>query len=243
MSLYMESPCFIDIAKYMLGMTDKISDLVNKEPHIQACIKLLDAAEKGEVVILTANLTNSECQHLDGLVTAEMRRLFRSILTSGRIVKLVTDSVFISERAQELRWIHNIALSGADAHHLATALEAGCEEFITYDNGFLKQKEKIRALGIGVVKGHESHFLPVEPPAEQPVIRATPDESVQPELFDYPVSDDDEQSSAEESDTELTDWPSPEDLPEEEKRKAADEGGPDLKVKQGRKFALGEDEV
>jgi predicted nucleic acid-binding protein len=168
MSLYMESSCFIDIAKYKLGMTDKISDLANKEPHIQACIKLLDAAEKGEVVILTANITNSECQHLDGLVTAEMRRLFRSILTSGKIVKLVTDTVFISERAQELRWVHDIALSGADAHHLATALESGCEEFITYDNGFLKKKDKIHALGIRPIKGHESQFLPVEPPPEVP---------------------------------------------------------------------------
>ncbi len=168
MSLYMESPCFIDVAKYKLGMTNSIDDLANKEPHIQACIKLLDAAEKGDVVILTANLTNSECQHLDGLYTAEMRRLFRSILTSGKIVKLVTDTVFISERAQELRWVHGINLSGADAHHLATALEAGCAEFITYDNGFLKQKEKIRALGIRVIKGYESNSLPLDPPPERP---------------------------------------------------------------------------
>ncbi|HXQ71465.1 MAG TPA: hypothetical protein VN844_13300 [Pyrinomonadaceae bacterium] len=73
MSIYMESPCFIDVAKYKLGMQGSIDDLVNKEPHIQACIKLLDAAERGEITILTANLTNSECQHLDGLVTAEMR--------------------------------------------------------------------------------------------------------------------------------------------------------------------------
>lgn len=185
MSLYMESPCFIDIAKYQLGMQNSIDDLANKEPHIQACIKLLDAAEKGQVVILTANLTNSECQHLDGLVTAEMRRLFRSILTSGKIVRLVTDTVFISERAQELRWVHDIRLSGADAHHLATALEAGCEEFITYDNGFLKQKEKIRALGIRVVKGHESLFLPVEPP-DRPVqpVAANVQEEGQGGLFE-----------------------------------------------------------
>lgn len=184
MSLYMESSCFIDIAKYQLEMKDQIDDLENKEPHIQACIKLLDAAKRNEVVILTANLTNSECQHLDGLVTAEMRRLFRSILTSGKIVRLVTDSVFISERAQELRWIHDIALSGADAHHLATALEAGCEEFITYDKGFLKKKEKISALGIRAIKGHESHYLPVEPPPEPPAPVAHLPEG-QSGLFDH----------------------------------------------------------
>jgi len=182
MSLYMESSCFIDIAKYQLEMKDQIDDLVNKEPHIQACIKLLDAAQRNEVVILTANLTNSECQHLDGLVTAEMRRLFRSILTSGKIVRLVTDTVFISERAQELRWIHDIALSGADAHHLATALEAGCEEFITYDNGFLKKKEKIRALGIRVITGDDSHFLPFEPP---PPVSAAPSPEGQGGLFNH----------------------------------------------------------
>lgn len=67
MSLYMESSSIIDVAKYKMDMQSSIDAFEKKEPHILACIALLEAAERGEIEVLTANLTNSECQHLDGL--------------------------------------------------------------------------------------------------------------------------------------------------------------------------------
>jgi predicted nucleic acid-binding protein len=187
MSLYMESSSIIDVAKYKLDMKETIDDLEKKEPHIVACIELLEAAERNEIEVLTANLTNSECQHLDGVHDEEVQRLFRSLLTSGKVIKLVTDSVFVSERAQELRWTHDIRLRGADAHHLATAIEAGCDEFITFDDDFLDKRDKIAPL-IRVVEGHRSNYLPVaEAPTPEP-ISDEPDTR----LFDFMTGDTEE---------------------------------------------------
>jgi predicted nucleic acid-binding protein len=175
MSLYMDSCSIIEVAKYKMDMTGSIDAFERKEPHILACIALLEAAERGEIDVLTANLTNSECQHLDGLHDEEVRRLFRSLLTSGKVIKIVTDSVFISERAQELRWTYGINLRGADAHHLATAIESGCEEFITFDDDFLGKQELIAPL-IRVIEGHRSNYLP-SADQPRPVIASEPADS------------------------------------------------------------------
>lgn len=155
----MESCCFIDAAKYQLGRKDSIDHLDEKEEHIKYCIKMLEAAERGFLRLLTGSLTISECSHLSGATDDEVKRLFRSILSSGRVVKLVTDSIFIAERARDLRWNHNIRLSGADATHVATALEAGCEEFITYDSRIHKYASEIEKLGIRVIKAYETKLL------------------------------------------------------------------------------------
>jgi predicted nucleic acid-binding protein len=173
MSLYMESCCFIDLAKYQLGLKQTIDDLAKKESHIQGCIKILDAASKGQLRVETANITISECQHLKGVVTPEIKRLFRSILSSGKIVHIITDSIFISERAQELRWTYDINLSGADAHHVASALEANCEEFITFDRKIRSNAAKIATLGLRVATGDQTQLLPPEPPPNKPKVSAS----------------------------------------------------------------------
>jgi predicted nucleic acid-binding protein len=161
----MESCCFIDVAKYTLERKDSISDLADREGHIQHCIKILEAAKNGELRLFTANLTISECQHLDGFIDDEVKRLFRSVLTSGRIVQIITDSIFIAEQARDLRWKHQICLSGADSHHVSTALEAGCEEFITFDSKILKNADKLKRLGLRVIKADETHLLPKGKPS------------------------------------------------------------------------------
>lgn len=178
----MESCCVIDVAKYTLDRKESIDNLADKEEHIQYCIKLLEAAKKGQIRLHTANLTISECQHLDGVFNEEIQRLFRAVLSSGRIFQIVTDSVFISERAQDLRWNHNIFLSGADAHHIATALEAGCEEFITSDNKILKYADEIKKLGMRVIKANETRLLPKET-SDDELAELSDSETVQGDLF------------------------------------------------------------
>jgi len=177
MSLYMESCCFIDVAKYTLERKDSIGDLADREDHIQHCVKILEAAKQRELRLFTANLTISECQHLDGFIDDEVKRLFRSILTSGRVVEIVTDSIFIAEQARDLRWKHGICLSGADSHHVSTALEAGCEEFITYDGKILKNAEKLKTLGLSVIRANETRLLGKEKRESEPKI-------IQDGLFD-----------------------------------------------------------
>jgi hypothetical protein len=172
--LYMDSCCVIDVAKYTLGHKDKISALEEKEKHIQYCIKILKAAENGDMRVLTALLTISECKHLDGYIDDEVKRLFRSILSSGRVIKIITDNIFIGELDRDLLWEHDIHLSGADSTHIASALYAGCEEFVTWDGitkkkSILGQAEKIKKLGLRVITADQTRLLPrryIEPPDE-----------------------------------------------------------------------------
>jgi predicted nucleic acid-binding protein len=184
MSLYMDSCCFIDVTKYDLGHKGIIDHLAEKEDHIKACIQMLDAAEKGNLRVLTGNITISECQHLSGFVDDEVKRLFHKILTSGRVVRIVADSIFIAERARSLMWDHAIRLGGADAHHIATALEANCTEFITSDNGILKWAAEIEKLRLKVIKADESKQLAALLARPQPQTGSSASVSGQGGLFD-----------------------------------------------------------
>jgi hypothetical protein len=68
----------------------------------------------------------------------------------------------IAESARDLRWVHDMSLKGADAIHLASALDRSCEEFITLDNriGRIKNKEKFAALGLRLIEGRATTCLP-----------------------------------------------------------------------------------
>jgi hypothetical protein len=118
--LYMDSTCFIDMAKEEVGTLPKTRD-----NDVWFCKKLLEAHRDGQVRIYTAILTVAECQHADGVCDGRVQRLFKSMLTSGQYVFLVQDTVIIADKARNLRWIHGLALSGADSLHVASALELG----------------------------------------------------------------------------------------------------------------------
>jgi len=169
--LYMESCCVIDVVKYRLNHKHLISDLEAREQHILYCMKMLEAAKFGDLRVLTANLTISECKHLDGYIDDEVKRLFRSILSSGRVIRIITDNIFIGELSRDLLWEHDIHLRGADSTHIASALYAKCEEFVTWDGRIMKQAEKIQKLGLRVISADQTKLLPrhyIEPPDEAP---------------------------------------------------------------------------
>jgi len=93
--------------------------------------------ETTEPVIVTGQkamtLTIAESRRADGAPTEEVKRLFNSILVSGKVVLLTQMTQTIAERARDLHWDHGINLGGADAIHVATALTVGCSEFLTFD--------------------------------------------------------------------------------------------------------------
>jgi predicted nucleic acid-binding protein len=94
--------------------------------------KLLEAARDKEVEAYTSVLTISECTHVgEQNITDDVKTNFSAILMSGQYVRLVQTTPFIGEDARDLRWTHGIALRGADAIHIASALDRKCEEFIT----------------------------------------------------------------------------------------------------------------
>ena len=81
---------------------------------------------------------------------------------SGQYVKLVQLTPFIATDARDLLWKHNIVLRGADAIHIASALDRKCEEFITMDEQAKKMAAKatLAQLGLRVIRASETTCLP-----------------------------------------------------------------------------------
>lgn len=90
---------------------------------------------------------------------------FRKMLTSGRGVLLVAPDLFTAERARDLLWVDGINCGGgADAIHIATALEQGCEEFLTTNTNKGPAKPeaaaKLAKLNLRVIQGIQTGVLP-----------------------------------------------------------------------------------
>jgi predicted nucleic acid-binding protein len=107
-----------------------------RQRDVWHCRQLLLAARDGHLTVYTSTLTIAECQHSgDGTGTApkEARDLYHRFLMSGQFVVLVQLTPFVAASARDLRWNHGISLRGADAVHLASALDRRCVEFMTSD--------------------------------------------------------------------------------------------------------------
>lgn len=154
--VYMDACCFIDLAKGNLAKQTK-----DREQDIWHVKQLLKAAEAREIVVFSSILSVAECSHAEGNCDEKVQQLFDSILTSGRVVTLTQCTIFTAEKARSLLWDHGIKLKGADAIHIASALETGCVEFLTSDQrGPAKYSEQIEALGLKVVPARETCRLP-----------------------------------------------------------------------------------
>jgi hypothetical protein len=155
--VYMDSTCFIDMAKKAVGVLPETRD-----DDVWFCKKLLEAHRDSQIQIFTAILTIAECQHADGIYNTNVQKLFKSMLTSGQFVFLVQDTVIIADKARNLKWTHDLPFKGADSLHIASALEMGCSEFLTTDDRILSRAEEILRLGIRVIHPHETSLLPDE---------------------------------------------------------------------------------
>jgi predicted nucleic acid-binding protein len=160
--IYIDTTCFVDLAKGHIGARTEDG----REKDIWHTKKLLEASRNGDVEIYTSTLTIAECQHVgDGSkIPDEVKRLFRSILTSGKVVILIQPEIFVAERARDLRWNDGINLRGADALHVASALEVNCAEFLTndFEDSDREAKSKIETLGLRVIRPHETSMLPAK---------------------------------------------------------------------------------
>lgn len=135
---------------------DRINDLW----YTEECLK---AALAGEIEVVTSVLTIAECRRArqDKPANAEMKRILRAVLASGKIFHLAEVTQAIAERARDLEWQSGINLKGADAIHVATALVTGCKEFFTSDGrGPLNNADKILALGLKVIRPADTLLLP-----------------------------------------------------------------------------------
>lgn len=153
--VYMDSCCYIELALQSIGRHDS-----GREDDLWHLKELLNAAFDGEIESLTATLSIAECAHAKGDISDDVKTLFKKFLTSGRYVLLIQDSVLVAERARNLRWVHGLALSGADAIHIASALELKCDEFLTWDERLLAKATELEALALPVRVPHDTACLP-----------------------------------------------------------------------------------
>jgi predicted nucleic acid-binding protein len=158
--IYLESCPIIDVIK---GRT-RIALTPDRENDIWFTEQSLRAALDGELEVVTSMLTIAEVRRakVDEPPTSEMKRIIRSVLTSGKIFHLAEVTQTIAERARDLEWEDEInSLKGADSIHIATALKTGCKEFFTSDGrGPLKNATKIAALGLRVIRPADTLLLP-----------------------------------------------------------------------------------
>jgi predicted nucleic acid-binding protein len=152
----MDSCCFIELALKTLGKHEAA-----REDDLWHLKELLNASFDGEIEVLTATLSIAECAHAKGDVSDDVKSLFKRFLTSGRYILLVQDSILVAERARNLRWVHGLALSGADAIHIASALELKCDEFLTWDNKLHANVTALEALTLPVRFPHDTTCLPM----------------------------------------------------------------------------------
>lgn len=157
--IYIETSPLIDAIKGRVNLPltqDRKDDLWYTETSMRA-------AFDGQPEVVTSMLTIAECRRArqDKPPTDEMKRVIRSVLTSGKIFNLAEVTQSIAELARDLEWEHEINLKGADALHVATAIKTGCKEFYTSDaRGPLNNAAKIESLGLKVIRPAQSLLLP-----------------------------------------------------------------------------------
>ena len=156
--IYIDTSCFIDLVSVEVGAT--IED--GRDGEVDMLKRIFKAHEEGAIEIFTSVLTIAECRYpKGGNLTDETKRIIRSVFESGKVVHLVEPTIFISEAARDLKWEHDISkMGGADAIHLATAIDRKCVEFLTVEQKVLDQIGKINKLGITPLLPSKTTVLP-----------------------------------------------------------------------------------
>jgi len=161
--VYIDACYYIDVAQGRHA--------VNVDParlsHLPYLEGMLLASGDGVIEVWASTLIIAECLYVDGqldTVPEAVRQTFQSLLTSGSFVKLQAVDFFIAERSRDLRWVDEVrGLRGADAIHVATALELGCDEFITSNRskGPLQgdTPKKLNDLGLRVIQAPDTQVL------------------------------------------------------------------------------------
>jgi predicted nucleic acid-binding protein len=158
--IYSDANPIIEFAKWAKKTHDPL-----REPDMLMMQKLLQAANNEDISLFTSSISVAECVAAGDDWSIDVQEFFIGVLGSGRMFKLVQDTIFVAEQARDLRWKHNIKLSGMDAIHVASAIEAQCTEFLTWDRGINKIKSQLKAKflasqGIAAITPSMTKLLP-----------------------------------------------------------------------------------
>jgi predicted nucleic acid-binding protein len=158
--IYSDANPIIELAKLSKGTHD-----LTRASDLDFLQKILAAANNKDIELFTSSISIAECVAAGDDWGPDVQKFFMGTLTSGRMFKLVQDSIFIAEQARDLRWKHDLRLKSADAIHVASAIDAQCTEFLTWDTDISKPKvaDKIKVLsnfGIAVITPMQTKLLP-----------------------------------------------------------------------------------
>lgn len=158
--IYLDSCCVIEIAKG----ADNPGSHDGRADDVWMTRMLLKAARAGEIDVFMSTLAIAECRHAGygNNVPEEVKRVFRVVLESGYVVKLVEPDYFIMQQARDLSWEHGINLRSPDPIHIASAIDMKCAEYLTYEfkTKLLEAKGKIEKLGVRVLRPSQTLLLP-----------------------------------------------------------------------------------
>ncbi len=163
--VYIDSCCFIDVAKGRAAMSLE----GGRDRHLPFVESLLTAALNDEIEVWASTLVIAECLHVEKGGTSVpdgVRQLFIRLLEAGHPVKLQSVDIFVAEKARSLLWDHGIRCGGAaDSIHVATAIELGCEEFLSTNakRGPLNADAATKlsdAFGLRVIEAPQTQVLP-----------------------------------------------------------------------------------
>ncbi|HMN42934.1 MAG TPA: PIN domain-containing protein [Povalibacter sp.] len=162
--IYLDACCFIELALDANGK--QVHDGGKFLWHLKTALR---AGRDKRLTVVTSLFSIVECTSADGDISEETQRIFRSILTSGSggVTPWQTD-IFVLERARDLRWKYEMNLRPADALHVASAIDAQCDEFWTWDGvgksakSILNAKAAIARQGVAVVVPSDTQCIPSE---------------------------------------------------------------------------------
>jgi predicted nucleic acid-binding protein len=156
--IYLDACSIIDMAEH------EAKPSKDRELEVWLCKQALAAARDGKIQVYTSMLSVAECTTIgQGLPNppAEIKRFLDMLLLSGKSgITIVQLRQIIAVRARDLRWASEITVKGADAIHIATAIEMKCDELWTRDDGIGKKRKEIGQLGLKVINPRETTILP-----------------------------------------------------------------------------------
>ncbi|MHC1752940.1 hypothetical protein [Humidesulfovibrio sp.] len=105
--------------------------------------KIFNHAKDGSILLFSSSISKVECHSIgkDTLVTDDVKKLFSSILGSGKVVRPISPIEPILEMARDMQWDGFPLPGNMDKIHIASAIFSKCTEFITFD-GFRREYYK-----------------------------------------------------------------------------------------------------
>jgi hypothetical protein len=96
--IYSDANPIIELAKYRKNSHDPA-----RERDLWMLQQILKAAQNEEIMLYTSTISVAECVAVGDDWGTDVQEFFVGVLTSGRMFKLVQDSIFVAERARDLR--------------------------------------------------------------------------------------------------------------------------------------------